>query len=114
MKYFPEASIMMHHCHVVVGTVCTTRRPLNHNFFPINNNPVSHSQPNPIQPKLGPFVPALTLEGIRVAGDEVLELIAVGLNVVKGFSSYSQLVALLHLPGAARRTLVLTNQQIHI
>lgn len=87
---------------------------LNRNIsFPsINNNPVS--QANPIQPKLGPFVPALTLEGIRVAGDEVLKLIAVGVNVVEGFSFNSKLVALLHLPGAAGRTLVLTNQQIHI
>lgn len=69
---------------------------------------------NPIQPQLGPFVPALTLEGIRVAGDEVLQLIAVGVNVVKGFSFYSKLVALLHFPGAAGWTLVLTDQQIHI
>ncbi len=60
------------------------------------------------------FVPTLTLEGIRVAGDEVLQLIAVGVNVVEGFSFYSKLVAFLHLPGAAGRTLVLTNQQIHI
>ena len=72
------------------------------------------SQANRNKPQSGPFVQSLTLEGIRVAGDEVLELIAVGLNVVEGFPFYSQLVALLHLPGAARRTLVLTNHQIHI
>lgn len=81
-------------------------------YFPSINRPVS--QTNPIQPRLGPFVPALTLEGIRVSGEEVLELVAVGVNVVEGFSFHSKLVALLHLPGAAGRTLVLTNQQIHI
>lgn len=59
-------------------------------------------------------VQTLTLEGIRVAGEEVFKLIAVGVNVVEGFSSYSECVALLHLPGAAGWTLVLTNQQIHI
>lgn len=50
---------------------------------------------------LAPFVSALTLEGIRVAGDEVLQLIAVGVNVVEGFPFHSKLVALLHLAGAA-------------
>lgn len=58
--------------------------------------------------------PALTLEGIRVSREKVLKLIAVGVNVVEGFSFYSKLVALLHLPRAAGWTLVLTNQQIHI
>lgn len=84
-----------------------------HMTFPsINNSLVFHA--NLTKPQLGPFVAALTLEGIGVAGDEVLELVAVGVNVVKGFSFYSKLVALLHFPGAAGWTLVLTNQQIHI
>jgi len=49
-----------------------------------------------------------------MAGDEVLQLVAVGMNVVEGFSFYSKLVALLHLPGAAGWTWMLTNQQIDI
>lgn len=46
--------------------------------------------------------------------DDVLELVAVGVNVVEGFTLHCQLVALLHLAGAAGRALVLTDQQIHI
>lgn len=69
---------------------------------------------NAIYPKIGPFVPALTLEGIQVSGEEVLKLIAVGVDVVECFSFHSKLVALLHLPGAAGWTLVFTHQQIHI
>lgn len=61
-----------------------------------------------------PFCLCLTLEGIGVARDEVLQLKAVGANVLKGFSFHGNLVALLHLPCAAGRTLVLANQQAHI
>ncbi|TNN41660.1 hypothetical protein EYF80_048158 [Liparis tanakae] len=39
---------------------------------------------------------ALTLEGIRVAGDEVLQLEAVGLDVVERFSFHSQLAVETH------------------
>lgn len=56
----------------------------------------------------------LTLEGIRVSREEVLQLVAVGVDVVEGLPSHGKLVALLHLAGAAGRTLVLTNQQVHI
>lgn len=80
-------------------------------FPSINNSPVFQAE---LKPELGLSVAALTLEGIRVAGDEVLKLVAVGVNVVKSFSFYSKLVALLHFPGAARWTIVLTNQKIHI
>lgn len=66
------------------------------------------------QPKRGSFIAVLTLEGIRVSGQKVLQLVAVGVNIVDGFSFNSKLVTLLHLPGAAGGTLVLTNQQIHI
>lgn len=56
----------------------------------------------------------LTLEGVGVTVNDVLQLIAVRVNVVKGFTFYGQLVALLHLPGAAGWALVLAHQQIHI
>lgn len=46
--------------------------------------------------------------------EEVLQLVAVGVDVVEGLSSHGELVALLHLAGAAGRTLVLTNQQVYI
>lgn len=66
------------------------------------------------QPDCSSFIAALTLEGIRVSGQKVLQLVAVGVDIVDGFSFDSKLVALLHLSGAAGGSLVLTNQQIHI
>lgn len=63
---------------------------------------------------VAPTSSALTLEGIRVSRQKVLQLVAVGVNVVDRFSFHSKLVALLHLPGAAGGTLVLADQQIHI
>lgn len=65
-------------------------------------------------PTAGSFIAALTLEGIRVSGQKVLQLVAVGVDIVDGFSFDGKLVALLHLSGAAGGSLVLTNQQIHI
>lgn len=78
--------------------------------FHFITNSVSDQSPPSLELGLG----TLTLEGIRVTTDDVLKLIAVRVNVVKGFTFYSQLVALLHLPGAAGWALVLTHQQIHI
>lgn len=49
-----------------------------------------------------------------MAGDEVLQLEAVGADALESLSSHRRLVALLHLAGAAGRALVLTHQQLHI
>lgn len=57
---------------------------------------------------------ALTPEGIRVSREEVLELVAVGVNAVECLSSHGKLVVLLHLPGAAGRTLMLADQQVDV
>lgn len=82
--------------------------------------PTASSSSNPglpvqdIQPQLVHFIPVLTLEGLSVARDEVLELKAVGANILKSFPFNSKLVALLHLPGTAGWTLMLTHQEVHI
>ena len=49
-----------------------------------------------------------------MAGEEVLELEAVGADVLQRVPFHRQLVALLHLACAAGRPLVLTHQQVHI
>lgn len=49
-----------------------------------------------------------------MSGEKVLELIAVGVNAVECLSSHGKLVVLLHLPGAAGRTLMLADQQVDI
>lgn len=92
----------------------TTHQPRNPDIsFPSVNNPPEF-QANPFHPQLGPTVLALTLKGSRMARDDMLQLIAVGVNVVEGFSFHSKLVALFHFAGAAGWTLVLAYQQIHI
>ena len=85
--------------------------------FPSQHLPCSSypSQPAPsVQPTQWPQLNVFTLEGECMSWDEVLELEAVGVDVLKSLPSHRCLVAVLHLASTAGWALVFTHQQVHI